>query len=74
MLELLANHCIGKTNTIYERYKFNNCMQEQAESIDTYITTLRVLALSTIESFVVSVKMAYMKTIPRVRINTVEMC
>ena len=36
-------------------------MREQPESIDTYITTLRVLALSTIESFVVSVKMAYVE-------------
>lgn len=31
-------------NIIYERYKFNNRVQEQAESIDTYITTLRALA------------------------------
>ena len=44
VLELWANHCIGKTNIIYERYKFNNRSQEQAESIDTYITTLRALA------------------------------
>lgn len=44
VLELWANHCIGKTNIIYKRYKFNNRMQEQAESIDTYITTLRALA------------------------------
>ena len=34
VLELWANHCIGKT-IIYERYKFNNRSQEQAESIDT---------------------------------------
>ena len=44
MLELWANHCIRKTNVIYERYKFNNRSQVQAESIDTYITTLRALA------------------------------
>ena len=44
VLELWANHCIGKTNTIYERYKFNNRLQEQTETIDTYITTLRALA------------------------------
>ena len=36
VLELWANHCIGNTNIIYERYKFNNRSQEQAESIDTY--------------------------------------
>ena len=35
---------MGKTNIIYERYKFNNRSQEQTESIDTYITTLRALA------------------------------
>ena len=44
VLELWANHCIGKTNIIYERYKFNNGFQEQTESIDTYITTLRAVA------------------------------
>ena len=44
LLKLWANHCIWKTNTIYERYKLNNRSQEQAESIDTYITTLRALA------------------------------
>ena len=44
VLELWANHCIGKTNIIYERYKFNNRLQEQTETIDTYITTLRALA------------------------------
>ena len=44
VLELWQNHCIGKTNIIYERYKFNNHSQEQAESIDTYVTTLRALA------------------------------
>ena len=44
VLELWANHCTRKTNIIYERFKFNNRSQEQTESIDTYITTLRALA------------------------------
>ena len=44
LLELWANQCMGKTSIIYKRYKFNNRSQEQAESIDTYITTLRALA------------------------------
>ena len=44
VLELWQSHCIGKTNIIYERYKFNNRSQEQAESIDTYVTSLRALA------------------------------
>ena len=42
VLDLRAKHCIGKTNIIYERHKFNNRSQELAESIDTCITTLRV--------------------------------
>ena len=44
VLELWAKPCIGKTNIICERYKFNNRLQEQTETIDTYVTTLRVLA------------------------------
>ncbi|XP_022791986.1 uncharacterized protein LOC111331190 [Stylophora pistillata] len=44
VLELWETHCIGKTNIIYERYKFNNSSQEQTESIDTYMTALRALA------------------------------
>ena len=44
VLELWQNHGLGKTNIINERYKFNNHSQEQAESIDTYITSLRALA------------------------------
>ena len=44
VLELWETHCIGKTNIIYERYKFNNRSQEQTESIDTYVTALRALA------------------------------
>ena len=44
VLELWETHCIGKTNVIYERYKFNNRLQEQTESIDTYVNALRALA------------------------------
>ena len=33
-----------RENIIYERYKFKNRLQEQTETIDTYITTLRALA------------------------------
>ena len=38
------NHCLGKTNIVYERYKFNNRSQEQPEAIDKYVTALRALA------------------------------
>ena len=44
VLELWQNYCIGKTNVIYERYKFNNRSQEANESIDAYTTALRTLA------------------------------
>ena len=44
VLELWETHCIGKTNVIYERYKFNNRSQEQTESIDAYVNALRALA------------------------------
>ena len=44
LLELWQNYCIGETNVIYERYKFNNRSQEPEESIDAYTTALRTLA------------------------------
>ena len=44
VLELWQNYCIGKTNVIYERYRFNNRSQEPDESIDAYTTALRTLA------------------------------
>lgn len=44
VLELWENHCLGKTNIIYKRYKFNNRSQEQPEPIDNYVTALRALA------------------------------
>ena len=44
VLELRQNYCIGKTNVIYERYRFNNRLQESDESIDAYTTALRTLA------------------------------
>ena len=37
-------YCIGETNVIYERYKFNNRNQEPSESIETYAASLRALA------------------------------
>ena len=44
VLELWQNYCIGKTNVIYERYRYNNRLQESDESIDAYTTALRTLA------------------------------
>ena len=43
VLELWQDYCIGKTNVIYERYRFNNHLQESGESIDAYATALHTL-------------------------------
>ena len=43
VLKLWQNHCIGRTNVIYERYKFNNRSQQADDSIDAYTTALRTL-------------------------------
>ena len=44
VLESWETHCIGKTNVIYERSKFNSLSQEQTESIDAYVNAIRALA------------------------------
>ena len=44
VLELWQNYCIGKTNVINERYRFNNRLQESDESFDACTTALRTLA------------------------------
>ena len=44
VIELMQKYCIGQTNVIYERYRFNNRVQEEGESIDSYTTSLRALA------------------------------
>ena len=42
VLELWETHCIGKTNVIYKRCKFNNRLQEQ--TTNAYVNALRALA------------------------------
>ena len=44
ILEFGESYCLGKTNIIYERYRFNNRDQEAGESIDTYASNLRSLS------------------------------
>ena len=44
VLQKLQRYCIGETNEIYERYKFNKRDQELNESVDAYVTALRTLA------------------------------
>ena len=46
VLELFQNYCIGETNVIYERYIFNNRVQESGESFDSFVSHLRLLSLS----------------------------
>ena len=46
ILELWNEYCSGKTNIIYERYKFNNRAKNSDESIDAYATVLRDFASS----------------------------
>ena len=44
VLDLMEEHFIGETNTIYERYNFQRRQQEDNEAIDQYVTALRTLA------------------------------
>lgn len=46
ILRLMEEYFVGKTNTIYERYVFNNKHQESCESVDAYVTKLRKLSLT----------------------------
>ena len=46
VLQLMEKYCIGETNTIYERYVFNNRSQDNDESLDAYVSSLRQLASS----------------------------
>ena len=43
VLQLFEHHCVGETNVIYERYLFNNRIQEP-ETIDAYASALRTMA------------------------------
>lgn len=42
----LEEFCVGATNEIYERYRFNKRDQEAGESIESYLASLRSLAKS----------------------------
>ena len=43
VLDPRNSHCIGQTNVIYERHRFNNRKQEPHALIDVYATALRAL-------------------------------
>ncbi|PFX13399.1 hypothetical protein AWC38_SpisGene22515 [Stylophora pistillata] len=44
IVELWESYCLGKTNIIYKRYRFDNRNQDAGESIDTYAANLRSLS------------------------------
>ena len=44
ILQLRESYWLGKTNVIYETYRFNNRDQEAGELIDTYASNLRSLS------------------------------
>ena len=46
VLELFEKHCVGETNVIYERYVFNNRVQEAGETFDNFVSSLRTLSQS----------------------------
>ena len=43
IIDKLDTLIIGQVNVIYERYVFNNCKQQDEESIDAYVADLRKL-------------------------------
>ena len=44
VLKLMEKQYIGQTDVIYERYCFNNRIQETGESFDAYLTAHKALA------------------------------
>jgi len=44
VLQKLQRYCIGETNELCERYRFNKKDQEPNESLDASVTALRTLA------------------------------
>lgn len=43
-MKLWQDHYVGKTNVIYERYKFNNRVQKEHSNVEQYVTALSSLA------------------------------
>ena len=43
VIEAFDSYCIGEINVTYERYILNKRMQEENETFDAYLTTLRSL-------------------------------
>ena len=44
VLEEMKKYCLGETNVIYERFRFNQKAQREGESFDQFLTDLRELA------------------------------
>ena len=46
VIEALQQHFVPQRNEVFERYVFNTAFQEQGESVDSYVTRLRKLAVT----------------------------
>lgn len=46
LLTKMETYCVGQTNEIYERYRFNNRLQGKHESFNDFLTNLKSLAAS----------------------------
>ena len=44
VLEEMEKYCLGETNVIYERFRFNQKAQREGESFDQFLTDLKELA------------------------------
>ena len=44
VIDKLEKHCIGRTNETYERFSFNQRIQEPNETVDSYVTAIKALA------------------------------
>ena len=44
ILEAIDDFIIGARNETYDRFQFNNCVQKDSETVDSYVTNLKTLA------------------------------
>lgn len=44
VLKKFEEYCLPRQNVVYERYKFFSCVQQEGQSIESYVTQLKTLA------------------------------
>ncbi|CAL1265477.1 unnamed protein product, partial [Larinioides sclopetarius] len=44
VLKRFEEYCIPRQNVVYERYKFFSCVQQEGQTIESYVTQLKTLA------------------------------